>query len=137
MAWLGAQTLLIKSVNMLGNLVLAWLLAPDIFGVVGMAYTVTTFVDLIQQAGVNQVLIHRHTSYRTWLNPAFWMSMATGLLASVVVLVGAPLAATVYGEPKLIGLLSVLALAPPIRLSPDSRPRSCRSTCGSGCSPKR
>jgi PST family polysaccharide transporter len=80
-----------------------------------MAYTVTTFVDLIQQAGVNQVLIHRHTSYRTWLNPAFWMSMTTGLLASVVVLVCAPLAATVYGEPKLIGLLSVLAIAPPIR----------------------
>jgi PST family polysaccharide transporter len=115
LGWLGMQTLALKPINVIGNLVLAWLLAPDIFGVIGMAYTVTAFVDLIQQAGVNQVLIHRHTSYRTWLNPAFWMSMATGLLASVVVLVSAPLAAAVYGEPKLIGLLSVLAIAPPIR----------------------
>ncbi len=115
LGWLGMQTLALKPINVIGNLALAWLLAPNIFGVVGMAYTVTSFVDLIQQAGVNQVLIHRHTSYRTWLNPAFWMSMATGLLASGVVLVSAPLAAAAYGQPQLIGLLSVLAIAPPIR----------------------
>jgi O-antigen/teichoic acid export membrane protein len=115
LGWLGMQALALKPINIIGNLALAWLLAPNVFGVVGMAYTVTSFVDLIQQAGVNQVLIHRHTSYRTWLNPAFWMSMTTGLLASVVVLVSAPLAAAVYDQPQLIGVLSVLAIAPPIR----------------------
>ena len=86
MVWLGIQIVALKPINAVGNLLLAWLVVPEVFGLVGMAYTVTTFVDLIQQAGVNQVLIHRHTSYRLWSSPAFWMTTAMGFLGSAVIL---------------------------------------------------
>ena len=115
MVWLGIQIVALKPINALGQVMLAWFIAPEVLGLVAMAFTVTTFVDLIQQAGVNQVLIHRHTSYRLWSSPAFWMTMAMGFLASVIIVVSARLVAQIYSEPQLVGLLLLTAIAPPIR----------------------
>src|SRR5437870_1122481 len=59
-AWLTAQTLGAKAVGFVGQIILAWYLAPDDFGLVGLALTVAAFAGLIQQAGLKEILIHRH-----------------------------------------------------------------------------
>lgn len=112
--WLMAQTVGSKAINMVGQVLLAWLLSPADFGLVGLAYTVTAFAGLIQQAGLREILIHRQGHFNRWANPAFWMALTLGCIGALLMLAAAPLAAWMYEEPDLIGLVLVLALATPI-----------------------
>jgi PST family polysaccharide transporter len=112
--WLMAQTVGSKAINMAGQVALAWLLSPADFGLVGLAYTVTAFAGLIQQAGLREILIHRHHHFNRWVNPAFWMALTLGGVGALVMVAAAPLAAWMYDEPPLVGLVLVLALAAPV-----------------------
>lgn len=108
-----AQTVGSKLVNMAGQVMLAWLLSPEDFGLIGLAYTVTAFAALLQQAGLREILIHRHRHFDRWGNPAFWMSLTLGCVGAVAMAIAAPVAAWMYEEPELIGLILVLAAVAP------------------------
>ena len=109
-SWLLLQSLAGKLSGVAGNLVLGWLLAPEAFGLVGMAYSVSIFVSLVSQAGLREVLTQRHRKPRLWITPGFWLSVVTGITGMALLLGLAPLVARVFGEPQLVGLLGVLAL---------------------------
>lgn len=113
-AWLLGQSLGIKLVTMAGQIVLAWLLSPEDFGKIGLAYTVAAFAALLQYSGVHHVLITRQRHFRRWANSAFWMTMASGGLAALLMIAAAPLAARAYRSPQVAGLLLVLAAAAPL-----------------------
>ena len=127
--WLTAQTFGSKLVNMAGQVVLAWILKPDIFGLVGLAYTVTAFAGLIQQAGLREILIHRQAKFARWANPAFWMSLTLGCVGCVAMLALAPVAWWMYEEgplleSQLLPLILVLAATAPfsaLDTVPDAR----------------
>ena len=112
--WLLAQTIGSKIVGMLGQLILGWLLMPGDMGLWAMVMVVMGFSSLIQQAGITQTLIHRHRTYHLWANSAFWMSLALGCLgAAVTASVAVPLSVW-FKEPRLVGLLLVIAATAPI-----------------------
>lgn len=113
-AWLTAQTLGAKAIAMLGQIVLAWFLIPEDFGLFGMAMTVQAFTQIIQQAGLREILIYRHRNYERWANSAFWMACALGFASGAVLAASAPLAGHFYHDQRVIGLLLVLAAAAPI-----------------------
>lgn len=102
-----------KFILLLGQIVLAWLLSPEDFGQIAMAYTVTTFVALLVNPGIDVILVRRGRRFHLWSTPAFFFSLSTGLLGSVVILAVAPSIAEAYDTPQLIGLLAVLAFATP------------------------
>jgi len=83
--WLMAQTVGSKIVGMGGQVILAWLLTPDDFGLWGSASIVMGFSGLIQQAGLRETLIHRQRTYHLWANTAFWMSVGLGLLGAFLI----------------------------------------------------
>ena len=82
--WLTAQTLGSKLVNTVGQVILARLLLPESWGLVGEAYTITAFAGLIQQAGLREILIQRQSHFRRWANPAFWMSLTLGCMGALI-----------------------------------------------------
>src|SRR5437879_8025549 len=119
-----AQTVGSKLVNTVGQIVLAWLLSPEDFGLVGLAYTVTAFAGLIQQAGLREILIHRQAHFGRWANPAFWMSLTLGCVGAAAMLGLAPVAAWMYDDRRLIGLILVLAATAPfsgLDIVPDAQ----------------
>jgi len=113
--WLTVQTVASKAVNFASQVVLAWLLGPRDWGLVGLAYTVAAFAGLLQQAGVREVLVRRQSRFRLWSGPAFWMSLSLGVGAAVVMAVAAPLVAAAFRKPQLVGLIWVLAAAAPLQ----------------------
>jgi O-antigen/teichoic acid export membrane protein len=114
MIWLAAQTLGTKLAGLISQLVLAWLLQPADFGLVGLALTVTAFATLIQQAGLNEILVQRSKHFARWGNVAFWMSLTLAVSASAIMLIVAPLAAHLYHQREIIGLIAISALAAPL-----------------------
>jgi O-antigen/teichoic acid export membrane protein len=113
--WILIGSIIAKFVNLAGQLVLAWLLLPQDFGLIGLAYTVSTFANIVGQSGVRVVLVQRHRQMRRWATAAFWMSLVIGLIQSLTMVAAAPFAATFFQEPQVAGLLVVLALAAPFQ----------------------
>lgn len=110
-AWLITQAVLTRIITLLGSIILANLLFPDDFGKVGLALTVSAFASICQQGGVTEILINRQAELDRYINPAFWISLATGAIAGIVIAAGSPLAAWAYGSDDLNYLLRILAVS--------------------------
>ena len=125
--WLLVQTVGSKVLMLVGQLVLAWLLSPEDFGEIGLAYTVLAFVTLLINPGIDVILVRRGRRFHLWSTPAFYFSLITGLLGCAAMLIAAPIVAHFYNSPRLINLLAILAVATPIgslMLVPTAKLRS-------------
>ena len=113
-AWLLVQTVATKFLSLGTQLALAWFLAKEDFGLIGLAFTITAFVAILQEAGLRDILVHRHDRFERWANASFWMSAFLGLAGMAVTIAAAPLAIVIYGEQRLLGLLLLLSLVSPL-----------------------
>ncbi|MEN0019838.1 MAG: oligosaccharide flippase family protein [Planctomycetota bacterium] len=109
-ALLFGKSLTTRVLNFLGTIVLAKLLLPEHFGLVALSLTVTQIVTVACQAGVPQVLVQRHRRFHLWAGPAFWLGIATAVPGYLVCAAIAPLAARMYDDPLVVGVILVLAL---------------------------
>jgi O-antigen/teichoic acid export membrane protein len=112
--WLMVQTVGTKTVNIGSQIALAWLLAPEHFDLIALVYTITMLLGLLRDAGMRDVLVHRHHSFGRWAGAAFWLSLTTGVLVGLLTVASIPLALALYKEPELTGLLLVSAIGAPI-----------------------
>jgi PST family polysaccharide transporter len=108
------QTVASKLVSFGSEVVLAWWLAKSDFGLRSDAMTVLAFAALLQDYGINQVLIHRQRRFGLWQNAAVWASIAIGAVGGIVLAGAAPLIARGYGTPTLVGMVLILALRSPV-----------------------
>ncbi len=111
--WTFTQVFGSKVLVALAQVALGWLLVKEDFGQIGLAFTVTTFINLLTAPGIDTVLVQRQKKIGLWITPAAWMSLALGLGGAAVTLAAAPLAAAIYQTPQVAGLVAVLALAAP------------------------
>jgi PST family polysaccharide transporter len=109
--FVAAQAVFIKLVNLVGQVLLALFLVPADFGLITGAYTATTLIDMLQPAGLKDILTQRQARFRRWANPALWLSGAVGISQTLMMLAVAPVAAWVYGEPQIAGLIACLSVA--------------------------
>lgn len=109
-----AQSLASRVVQLAVQVLLARLLAPEIFGLVALTSGVGTLVGVLQSIGVREALLSRQREFLTLIAPAFWMTAAAGALALAVIIAAAPLAAHMYKQPELMGLVLVLAFSAPL-----------------------
>lgn len=112
--WLLGQTVGSKLVSVVGQVVLAWLIRPEDFGLIASAYTISGIAGVIQQGGLREILIQRPARLKRWANPAFWMALLLSTISGVLTLALAPLAARLFHSPHVIGLLAVIAVSMPL-----------------------
>ena len=89
---------------------LARLLAPSDFGIYGVAFAITGFLDFARQGGLVVPVIQSESLTSAQLNTLVWFNAALGLLLTLALLAVAPLAGHLYGEPQLAAVISVLAI---------------------------
>lgn len=82
-------------------MVLARLLTPDDFGLIGMVIAVTGFAEHIKSMGLSTVTIQRRTISQEQLSFLFWVNLALGLGVAVTVASAAPLITAFYSRPEL------------------------------------
>ena len=123
-SWLAGRTVVTRIVQYGGQIVLAWLLEPKAFGLIGMAYSIQAFATLVQQSGIDKVLVAKQDEFDELANPGFWGALATGLVAGGLMFVSAPIAADMLNSPGLTEIILILAIATPFKalwLVPQSR----------------
>jgi O-antigen/teichoic acid export membrane protein len=88
-------------------MVLARLLSPDDFGLIGMAATLTGFLGLFRDAGLSAATVQRRDVTHEQISTLFWINLAVGVgLAACAVLL-APALVRFYGEPRLYWIVIV------------------------------
>lgn len=107
---LGAQAVRIAMFAVSG-VVLARLLTPEDFGLMGMVAAVVAVVAVVRDFGFPMAAVHRQGLRHAEVSALFWVSLKLNVALTLLVALSAPLLARFYGEPKLIGITLVLAAA--------------------------
>jgi PST family polysaccharide transporter len=89
--------------------VLARLLGPKDFGLVGMVTAFTGVLNLFRDFGLSSAAIQRTTVTDEQISTLFWINVLVGLFLGVVTVGMAPALATFYHEPRLFAVTAVLA----------------------------
>ncbi|HWG97208.1 MAG TPA: lipopolysaccharide biosynthesis protein [Nitrospira sp.] len=93
----------------LGSLmVLARLLDPKDFGLVGMVTAVTGVFSLFRDAGLSMATVQRTTISHKEVSTLFWLNMAVGVILGCLSLAIAPILVSFYQEPRLFYVTAVL-----------------------------
>jgi O-antigen/teichoic acid export membrane protein len=94
----------------LGSLmVLARLLGPKDFGLVGMVTAFTGVLSLFRDFGLSSAAIQRTTVSDEQVSTLFWINILAGALLSLLLVAMAPAIAAFYHEPRLFAVTAVLA----------------------------
>ena len=91
--------------------ILAHLLSPSAFGVVGMTFVVINFVEVFRDLGTSAVLIQRKEISRELISTLFWMNLLLGFLFALIIIGIAPLAAIFFREPKITMILRIMSIS--------------------------
>jgi O-antigen/teichoic acid export membrane protein len=90
--------------------VLARLLSPADFGLVGMATVVIGFLNLFKDLGTSAAVIQDTQITDELLSTVFWANGALGVLGTAALALAAPWVALYYHEPRVTAVLRTLAL---------------------------
>ena len=100
-----------KGLLLLTTVVLTRLLDPEDFGLLALGMLVLLFLEVIGDLGVGAALIYRRDADERSISTAAVVAAATGTVLTVGCLLSAPLVARLFDEPRLTGVVQVLALA--------------------------
>jgi O-antigen/teichoic acid export membrane protein len=87
--------------RMVSMVVLARLLVPEDFGLVGMVTAITGFLALFKEAGLSNASVQSATITHDQLSVLFWINVAVGCGLALLCAASAPALAAFYGEPRL------------------------------------
>jgi len=98
-------------ISIVGAIVLARLLTPRDYGLIGMVGAVIGFIAIFRDLGLDSAVIQRADVTASQVNALFWINTATGVALAVATAAIAPGVAWFYGEPSLTWITIVSALA--------------------------
>jgi PST family polysaccharide transporter len=96
-------------------LILAWLLDPVDFGLVGMATVVTGFMLVLANGGLTSATIQSPTITHHEASNLFWVNVILSVVLGATTAGLSPLLAEWYDEPGVIPVLLVLSVAFPLQ----------------------
>jgi O-antigen/teichoic acid export membrane protein len=91
-------------------MVLARLLDPKDFGLVGMVTAFTGILNLLKDFGLSTATVQRASVTDEQISTLFWINMFVGGVLCVLLLAAAPFIALFYHEPRLSAVTIVLAV---------------------------
>lgn len=111
--WTALGAFASKGVAILGKLILAALLLPQHFGMVGMVLVFTQLAKTAADLGLRHSLIQRKRDHATRIlyDSAFWFLLVVGVgIVTAMGVIGAPLLVWFYDAPELHSIAVVMSL---------------------------
>jgi O-antigen/teichoic acid export membrane protein len=109
-AWASVSRAIAQAASFLVTLLLARMLTPSDFGLLGMAVVLSGFLAVIGELGLGAALVQRVDLEEKHRSSAFWLSVGSGIALAVTLAAFAPAIAVFYREPRVVLVIQVLAL---------------------------
>jgi O-antigen/teichoic acid export membrane protein len=110
MKWGGVSQVGRQLLQLVTLVVLARLLGPKDFGLMGMAAVFVGFIAVFKDLGVAAAVVQRRELTQSLLSTVYWINVGLGLLAAVSLTLIAPLVADLYHQPRVTGVLRALSI---------------------------
>ncbi len=111
--WVSATKMAVRLSQVLMLIILARLLAPRDFGLMGIALLTLSATRRFTDIGINAALIQdEDENVDRYLNTTWSLEIGRGILVFAILFAGAPYIAGAFGEPAATNLIRVLALSP-------------------------
>lgn len=107
--WVFASYGMQQVINLVRSIILARLLAPEDFGLMGLASLATAALSVLTETGIWPALIQRKSLDEDTKHTAWLIFALRGVLLGLILVAFAPLAARFFAQPQLTALLRVLA----------------------------
>lgn len=109
--WVALSSVGIALLTFGRGIVLAWLLAPEVFGLMAVALMATRLIEIFTETGFGAALIHRQQGFEDARDTAFTMMLLRGVGLAILSVAVAPLVAAFYGEPVLTSIVAAAGLS--------------------------
>ncbi len=110
----GAVTLLAQGLRLAiqigSTMVLARLLVPGDFGLIGMAMAITGFIALFRDLGLSQATVQRDSISHADVNALFWVNVGVSVVLTLLAVALAPLLGWFYGDSRVTGITMALGV---------------------------
>ncbi len=107
---LGSQGIQL-ALSVLSTVVLARLLTPDDYGLLGMVAVVVGFVQMFKDAGLSLATIQKDRITHEQISTLFWLNIGISTFLGLCILACAPLVSRLYGRPELTAVTAAMSLA--------------------------
>lgn len=94
-----------------GTVVLARLLTPADYGLIGMVAVVVEFAEMFKDAGLSMATVQRDRISREQISTLFWINIIVSAVLCLCVLTAAPLVSMFYGRPELTRVTAALSVS--------------------------
>lgn len=94
----------------LGTVILARLLTPDDYGLIGMVAVIIGLAVLLRDAGLSVSTVQQESITSQQISTLFWINLLISFILSLCVLASAPFLAKFYKRPELIGITAALSV---------------------------
>jgi O-antigen/teichoic acid export membrane protein len=96
--------------SVLSTMILARLLTPDDYGLVGMVMAITGFAAMFKNAGLSMATIQSEQITPAQISNLFWINAGISLALGIGLMAFAPWIARFYGRAELVGITIALSL---------------------------
>lgn len=109
-AWLLGSRAWYQLIHFFVSIILARLLIPEDYGLLGMALVFTNFLITLSDFGLTSAIVQKMEISEEQLSSIFWFDIFVGIGCACILTLASPLIATFYSEPRLTMILGVLSL---------------------------
>jgi O-antigen/teichoic acid export membrane protein len=110
-AWLTLSIIGQRGLSLLSTLILARLIAPSAFGLLGMAMVLSAAMDSFNDLGTASALIQRKELNAQLASTLFWTNVLVGIVGAGFMVGVAPFVAKLYREPQVAPVLAALSVS--------------------------
>ena len=114
MIWRFGEKITAQAVSFLVSVVLARILLPEDYGIIGMVNIFIAIAEVFVTSGLGTALVQKKDATETDFSTVFWCNMALPCVLYAVVFFTAPWVADFYHTPQVTPVLRVLALRLPV-----------------------
>lgn len=109
--WVGLEKVGLHLIQFVVFIILARLLTPEDFGLVGMIMILFSLSSTMMEGGIKQALIREKKLISGDLNTAFTLNLLLGIFLYIILFFSAPYVSTFYGDNRLTLLVRIMGLA--------------------------
>lgn len=109
--WVFALRIFRRGFEFVRTIILARLLAPEDFGLIGIALLAMSALESFSETGIDLALIQKKDILKEHLNTAWTIQVLRGLVIAGLLFFGAPLVGTFFDEPNAVLLTRALAIS--------------------------
>ena len=108
--WSAADALLGQGVTFLVGIILARILSPDEYGIIGIVTIFTSILTGIVDSGFSNALIRKTDASNEDYNTMFIINMVVSVILFLLLFLSAPQIATFFARPELVEIIRVMGL---------------------------